>query len=129
MLAAIIGYAIHVIAAAIMLGVFIVIYMKITPFDEMALIHAGKGAAALSLGGAVVGFSLTLGSAIVYNAGLFGVIGWAVVAMIVQVIVYAIASRLMHTIKTEIEAGNAAMGGFMGALSLAAGIINAACLS
>jgi putative membrane protein len=129
MLAAIIGYAIHVIAAAIMLGVFIVIYMKITPFDEMALIHAGKGAAALSLGGAVVGFSLTLGSAIVYNAGLVGVVGWAVVAMIVQVIVYAIASRLMHTIKTEIEAGNAAMGGFMGALSLAAGIVNAACLS
>jgi putative membrane protein len=129
MLAAIIGYAIHVIAAAIMLGVFIVIYMKITPFDEMALIHAGKGAAALSLGGAVVGFSLTLGSAIVYNAGLVGVVGWAVVAMIVQLIVYAIASRLMHTIKTEIEAGNAAMGGFMGALSLAAGIVNAACLS
>jgi putative membrane protein len=129
MLAAIIGYAIHIIAAAILLGVFIVIYMKITPFDEMALIHAGKGAAALSLGGAIVGFSLTLGSAIVYNAGLLGVVGWAVVAMVVQVIVYAIASRLMHTVKTEIEAGNAAMGGFMGALSLAAGVVNAACLS
>jgi putative membrane protein len=129
MLAAIIGYAIHVIAAAIMLGIFIVLYTKITPFDEIALIHAGKGAAALSLGGAIVGFSLTLGASIIYNASLFGVIGWAVIAMVVQVIVYAVASRLMHTVKTEIEAGNAAMGGFMGALSLAAGIINAACLS
>jgi len=129
MLTAIIGYAMHVIAAAILLGAFIVLYTRITPFDEIALIHAGKASAALSLGGAIVGFSLTLGASIIYNAGLFGVVAWAVVAMVVQVVVYAIASRVMHTVKTEIEAGNVAMGGFMGALSLAAGVINAACLS
>ena len=54
---------------------------------------------------------------------------WAVAAMIVQVIVYAVASRLLHTVRTEIEAGNVAMGGFLGAVSLVAGIVNAACLS
>jgi putative membrane protein len=129
MLSAIIGYATHVIAAAILLGIFFVVYTKLTPFDEVALIHAGKSSAALSLGGAMVGFSLTLASSIVYNASLMGVIGWAVVAMAVQAGVYAIASRLLHTIRTEIEAGNAAMGGFLGAISLVAGIINAACLS
>ncbi len=129
MLSAIVGYATHVIAAAILLGVFIFIYTRITPFDEIALIHAGEVSAALSLGGAVVGFSLTLGASIVYNASLFGVIGWAVVAMVAQVVVYAVASRLMHTVKTEIERGNTAMGGFIGALSLSAGVINAACLS
>ena len=129
MLPAIIGYATHVIAAAILLGVFFYLYTRLTPFDELALIHAGKGAAALSLGGALIGFSLTLGASIVYNASLLGVIGWAVVAMVVQVVVYAIASRLLHTVRTEIEAGNIAMGGFMGSISLVAGIINAACLS
>lgn len=129
MLAAVIGYATHLIAAAILLGVFMAIYLKVTPFDEIALIHAGKGAAALSLGGALVGFSLTLAAAIVYNATLLQVVIWAVVAMIVQVVVYAVASRLLHTVRTEIEAGNAAMGGFMGAISLVAGIVNAACLS
>ena len=129
MLPAVIGYATHVIAAAILLGIFFYLYTKLTPFDEIALIHAGKTSAALSLGGALVGFSLTLGSSIVYNATLVGVIGWAVVAMVVQVVVYAIASRLLHTVRTEIEAGNTAMGGFMGSISLVAGIINAACLS
>ncbi len=129
MLAAVIGYATHLIVAAILLGVFMAIYLKVTPFDEIALIHAGKGAAALSLGGALVGFSLTLAAAIVYNATLLQVVIWAVVAMIVQVVVYAVASRLLHTVRTEIEAGNAAMGGFMGAISLVAGIVNAACLS
>ena len=54
---------------------------------------------------------------------------WSVGAMIVQAVVYAIASRLLHTVGPEIEAGNVAMGGFMGTISLVAGIINAACLS
>ena len=48
---------------------------------------------------------------------------------VVQVVVYAVTSRLLHTVRTEIEAGNAAMGGLMGAVSLVAGIVNAACLS
>ncbi len=129
MLAAVVNYAIHLIASGILLGVFFVVYTRVTPFDELALIHAGKGAAALSLGGAVIGFSLTLASAILHNGTLTDVVLWAVGAMIVQVLVYAVASRLLHTVRTEIEAGNVAMGGLMGTVSLAAGIVNAACLS
>lgn len=129
MLSAIASYAIYLIASAILLGVFVFLYTRITPFDEIALIHAGNGAASLSLGGALVGFSLTLASSIVHNASLVSVVLWAIGAMIVQVVVYAVASRLLHTVRAEIEAGNAAMGGLLGALSLAAGIVNAACLS
>ena len=129
MLPAVVGYATHLIAAAILLGVFFFIYTKLTPFDELALIHAGKTSAALSLTGALIGFSLTLGSAIVHNATLMEVVAWAVVALVVQAGVYALTSRLLHTVRAEIEAGNAAMGGLMGALSLVAGIVNAACLS
>lgn len=129
MLAAIVGYATHLIAAALLLGAFFVLYTKLTPFDELALIHAGKASAALSLGGALIGFSLTLGSSIVHNATLMEVIAWAILAMIVQCLVYTIASRVLHTVSAEIEAGNAAMGGLMGSISLVAGIVNAACLS
>ncbi len=129
MLPAIVNYAIHLIAAALMLGAFFFIYTKVTPFDEVALIHRGNAAAAISLGGALIGFSLTLASSIVYNGTLIGVVAWGVGAMIVQVVVYAVASRLLHTVRTEIEAGNVAMGGFMGTLSVVAGIVNAACLS
>lgn len=129
MLTAIISYALHLIASAILLGVFLFIYTKVTPFDELALIRAGRGGAALSLGGALIGFSLTLGSAIVHNASLFEVLLWAIGAMIVQIIVFTVASRLMASIRTDIEGGNAAMGGFLGTVSLVAGIVNAACLS
>ena len=129
MLQAIVSYATHLIASGILVGVFFVIYTWITPFDEVALIHAGNGSAALSLGGALIGFSLTLGSAIVHNATLVEVLMWAVAALVVQILVYVVSNRLLHTVRTEIEAGNVAMGGFMGTVSLVAGIVNAACLS
>ena len=129
MIPAIANYAIYLIVSGALLGLFFVIYTKVTPFDEMALIHAGKGAAALSLGGAMIGFSLTLASSIVHYAGIVQVLMWAVAAMIVQVLVFVVASRLMHTVRTEIEANNVAMGGFVGTVSLVAGIVNAACLS
>ncbi len=129
MLAPIISYAIYLIASAIMLGVFFVIYTRMTPFDEMALIHARNGAAALTLGGALIGFSLTIASGIIHNTSFIAFVFWSAGAMIVQVVVYAIATRLLHTVRPEIEAGNVAMGGFMGTISLVAGVINAACLS
>lgn len=128
-MSAVASYAVYLIASAVLLGLFVFVYTKVTPFDEIALIHAGNGAAALSLGGALVGFSLTLASSIVHNASLVSVVTWAVGAMIVQVLVYAVVSRLLRTVRVEIEAGNTAMGGFLGAMSLAAGVVNAACLS
>lgn len=129
MLAALVNYAIHFIAAAVLLGVFFLVYTKVTPFDELAMIQSGNPAAALSLGGALIGFSLTLGSSIVHNATLMEVVVWAVVAMLVQIVVYVMCSRLMHTLRGQLESGNVALGGFVGAVALVAGIVNAACLS
>ena len=129
MLAPVVGYATYLIAAAIMLGVFFFVYSRVTPFDEIALIHQGNAAASISLAGALVGFSLTIASAILHNSTLIAFVAWATGAMLVQVVAYAIASRLLHTVKPEIEAGNVAMGALMGSVSLVAGIVNAACLS
>ncbi len=129
MLTPIVGYATYLIAAALMLGAFFFLYSRITPFDEIALIHQGNTAAALSLTGALVGFSLTIASAILHNSTLIAFVLWGAGAMVVQVVVYAVTSRVLATVKPEIEAGNKAMGGLMGAVSLVAGIVNAACLS
>ena len=41
---------------------FSMLYAKVTPQDEIALIREGCTAAALSFGGALIGFSLTLAS-------------------------------------------------------------------
>ena len=45
MLSSVVAYATYLIAAALMLGVFVFVYCRITPYDEVALIHRGNAAA------------------------------------------------------------------------------------
>jgi putative membrane protein len=55
--------------------------------------------------------------------------GWAVGAMMVQLVVWVVATRLLRMSKDQIEADNRAFGGLLGAISLSIGIINAGCIS
>lgn len=123
------NYLLHLIAACALLGVFTFLYTKVTPFDELHLIRQGMVAPALSLGGAMLGFSLTLAAGIVYSATLAAFAMWAVLAGLVQVAAYAVLSRVQVGLAQALSEDNIAMGALMGAVSLVVGIINAACMS
>ncbi|KVM83422.1 DUF350 domain-containing protein [Burkholderia stagnalis] len=123
------SYAVHLLSAFVLLLAFAAVYLKVTPFDELALIRDGNVAAMLSFGGALVGFCLALASSIAHNSTLGAVVMWAVGAMLVQVLTYAGLTRMMPGMNHAIEDRNAAMGGLMGTASLVVGIINAACLT
>lgn len=126
---AILNYLLHLSLATVLVLVFFIIYTKITPADEVTLIRQGNRAAALSLGGALVGFALTLGSALMHTADYQQFVAWAAGAMVVQVLVYAVATRLLRMAQDQIEADNAAFGGLLGSISLSIGVINAGCIS
>ncbi|ASL46446.1 hypothetical protein bAD24_III03605 [Burkholderia sp. AD24] len=123
------SYGIHLLSAFVLILGFAAVYLKVTPFDELALIREGNVAALLSFAGALVGFCLTLASSIAHNSTLVLVLIWAFGAMIVQVVTYAVLTRLLPGMNHAIETRNNAMGGLMGAASLVVGIINAACLT
>ena len=55
---------------------FCVVYAAVTPYDELALIREGNVAAAISLGGAVLGFVLPLASAIAHSVGPVDMVVW-----------------------------------------------------
>ncbi|WP_328595606.1 DUF350 domain-containing protein [Rugamonas rivuli] len=126
---AILNYLIHLLLAAVLLAVFFKAYTWMTPFDEVLLIRQGNFAAALSLGGALIGFSITIGSALVHTADYREFAAWAFGAMVVQMLSYAIATRVLNMSKDQIEANNAAFGGLLGAISISIGVINGACIS
>jgi putative membrane protein len=123
------AYAIHLVSACVLLAGFAGVYLKVTPFDEIALIRDGNVAAVLSFAGAVLGFSLTLASSIVHYSTLPEVVAWAVGALIVQLAAHAVLARLLPGMDRAIEENNMAMGGTMGMVALAVGVLNAACLS
>ena len=123
------NYVIYLLASLAMMSVFSLIYTKITPYDEIKMIREGKAAAALSFLGALIGFSLTLASSILHNDSFVAFAAWAGAAMIVQLAVYTVLSRLIPDMHDCLEKNNVAMGALLGGVPLTFGIINAACLS
>lgn len=126
---AIVNYAIHLILAAVLLIVFFKAYTWLTPFDEMTLIRQGNHAAALTLGGAMLGFSLTIASSLLHTSSYQEFFAWAAGAMLVQFAVYIVVTYMLRMAKDQIEGGNSAFGALLGAISLSVGGINAACIS
>lgn len=113
-----------------LLALFLAVYVFITPYREITLIREGNAAAAASLGGAVLGFVLPLASAITHSVSLPDMAVWGLIALVVQVLVY-LAARflLLPELGRDIPAGRIATGVFLGVLSVAIGILNAACMS
>lgn len=123
------AYLIYVVSSFALLGLFLLVYTRVTPHREFQLIRAGNVAAALSLGGAVLGFSLTLSSSIQHNASFSMFLLWALGAFAVQVLTYLAVAAALRNVSAAISEDNRGMGLLMGVISLAAGVVNAACLS
>jgi putative membrane protein len=126
---AILNYLFHLLLAAGLFLAFFVIYTKITPFDEVLLIRQGNMAAANSLGGALIGFSLTMASALAHTVTYEEFLAWAAGAMLVQLLVFWAATSLLKMAKDQMEANNKAFGTLLGAISISIGAINAGCIS
>ena len=115
--------------AGALLALFLGVYLWITPYREIALIRAGNAAAAASLSGALLGFVLPLASAIAHSVSLLDMAIWGLIALIVQLLAYLAARLLLPGLAADIPAGQVAAGILTGALSLAVGILNAACMT
>lgn len=115
--------------AVAMLWLFKVIYLWVTPYKEIALIRQGNRAAALSLLGALLGFSIALAGVIVHSVNLLDVLVWGLVALVVQILAYLSVYAMIRDIALEIGAGSVSHGLYLGGLSLCCGVLNAACMT
>ena len=106
------------------------LYVKITPYDELALIDQGNLAAALSLLGAAVGMALPIASVVAHSANLFKVFGWSSIALTVQLVAWMVVNTLVITnLKLRITNNDVTAGTVLGGTSVVFGILNAACLT
>jgi len=110
-------------------ALYLAIYVHVTPYREFALIREGNAAAAASLSGSLIGFVLPLASAVIHSVNTWDMALWAAIALVVQIAVYAALRLLMPGLVRHIPDGKVGMGVFLGASSLAAGILNAACMT
>ena len=128
-MAIVVNYALHLIAAGFLLVVFFMVYCWAMPFNEMTLIRQGNVAAALSLGGAMIGFSMTVASGLVHTDALASFLGWSAAVAAVQLLTYILVTRLLHMSKQQIEGNNVAFGLLLASISISVGAVSAGALS
>ncbi|WP_119393638.1 DUF350 domain-containing protein [Salinibius halmophilus] len=123
-------FALYFAIALASLFVFKFVYTLITPHDEWKLVKENNVAAAVALVGTLIGFAIALGSAASNSVSLVDFVIWAVVALVAQLIAYAIVRfALLPKIVRRIEEGEVAAGVILGGLSIAIGILNAASMT
>jgi len=110
-------------------AVFLWVYTLVTPYNEIQLIRAGNAAAAWSLGFTLLGFSLPLAAAIIHSVHPWDMMLWSAIALVVQILVFVGVRLLLRDVTRHIQEGQVASGAFLGMLSLAAGVLNAACMT
>jgi len=125
----IVNFATYLVSALVLLGGFLGLYTLILPMREWAWIKQGNVAAALVLGGALVGFSLPLAEAIRQTNSFAQMVVWSAIALAVQLLGFGVMRLLRRDAVAAIERGDLAEAILLAAASVSLGLINAACLS
>jgi putative membrane protein len=115
------AFLVYFCTAIIAVTAYLLVYTRVTP-----LIRDNDPAAAIALGLSLLGFTLPLVSAIAHSANILDCLIWALIALIVQVVVYYLVKIPVPNLSERIAAGELAPAIWLGLASLSAGALNAA---
>lgn len=119
----------YLAVSAVLVVVYIVVYSAITPHNEFALIRENNAAAAIAFSGSLLGFVIPLSAAVTNSTSLGDCAVWGLVALVMQIVAYLLLRLPVSNLSGRIAEGQTAAGIWLGAGSLAAGMVNAACMS
>ena len=124
------AFVIAFAAAGVFTVAFKLIYQWVTPYHERTLIRDGNPAAAIALGGALIGYVLPLASALSHTVSLMEFAAWALLAGVIQIVVFVIVSRLaFKNLAERIDKGEIAAAIYLASISICVGLLNAACMT
>jgi len=122
---AILAFASYLGTAVVLLAAFTWLYEKFTPYQEFDLIKENNAAAAVTLAGALLGFTFPMVSSIYFTQSLVEMMLWSAITGLVQLLVFTV----MRGWAKAIEQGKIAPAIFVAGVSLSVGLLNAACIS
>jgi putative membrane protein len=109
--------------------IFGAIYLRLTPHRELDLVtREHNGSAALALGGTIVGYSIALAGAIHNTRSALEFLVWALLAIVPQLVALALARLAYPGLSKAIEQNALAAAAWQASISIAAGIVSAACM-
>ncbi|HHW44520.1 DUF350 domain-containing protein [Desulfofundulus thermobenzoicus] len=107
------------------------LFCRLTRYNDWEEIQRGNVAAALALGGKVLGLANVMRFAIMSNMGAVEIVAWGMAGMVLLLLVYLAFEWLTPRLKVneEIAGGNVAVGALSMVFSLAASLIIGASIS
>ena len=122
-------FLLYFATAVALVALYLFVYSLATAHNELALIRQNVMSAAVALGFSLIGFALPLSSAIVRARSVVDVLLWGLVAAAVQILIYWLVRLIIPNLSQRIASDELAAALFLGAASLAGGIVNAASMT
>jgi len=113
----------HVTIALALLFAGAGVYIMLTPQKEVALVREGNLAAAISLGGILLGLAIPLASALKASTNLVDLTLWGVATLVVQLLISRLADLVLHGLSKRIQDGETAAATLLAAVKIATGLI------
>lgn len=118
--------------AIVLVIIFLYLYAIVTPYDDYKLIFEDNNlAASLGFGGAIIGVSIPLYSALVHSTSYLDFVIWGLIAILIQLVFAFIVTRLSgkYSFEKKISDGVISVGILMAFLSISIGLLNAGSMS
>ena len=109
--------------------VFVAVYIAVTPHREFTLIRQNNIAAAISLGGALLGYTIPLAKAVSQSEGLRDMLVWSSVALVAKLVTYGAARLILPQVSSDVSEGKVAPAIFLAACAVCVGMLNAAAMT
>ncbi len=126
------GFISFFFTAIVLVVVFLYLYAIVTPYDDYKLIFEDNNiAAALGFGGAIIGVSIPLYSALVNSVSYVDFLIWGAIAILIQLVFAFIVTRISgkYSLEAKISQGVIPVGILMAFLSISIGLLNAGSMS
>ncbi len=101
----------------------------LTPHKEIALIRDGNAAAALSLGGVMIGLAIPLAMSLSASTSIVEIAVWGVATVAVQLLVFRIVDMVLRGLPQRIQDGDVAAAALLIGAKLATALVLAAAVA
>lgn len=126
---AVTGFILYISVALLLFWLFQFIYTRITPHREFSLIRENNPAAAIALGGSLIGFSLPASNIIAYSVSILDFVAWVVIAAVVQLLAFGLTSLVLRDLSRRIAKGELAAAIYAASVAISVGFLNSACMT
>ena len=126
---AVFDFVIYIIVATLLFALFQFVYTRITPHKEFELIRENNAAAAIALGGSLIGFALPAGNIISYSVSVLDAVIWVLIAAAVQLLVFITTSLVVKGLCARIAKGELAPAIYAASVAISVGFLNSACMT